>query len=647
MTGKARTFDELTHWDVWDRRHGTEGWSQPGWALPSDNSKYISRDDTYWNHVLDKARTAYGDPNIHYNTDTNVGQQRSLVFGDGTPLPSNGTIVYHDSVNHTNWIQNVDGTVSRQNFDGTAGPAIKPAGYRPTSQGSYAPLDAHGNQVAPLTGGMPTSDHGFYTDPKTGILTPKNAAGDYYTFDPATGTKQYFRSDGQPISEQQFNNAESSRSPKPPGGQALPTDEQQSGRAADAVKKLHGELQNRYSQLSEAEEKLSEALLNAHATTTDGQQKLNAIQQKIIEAINNPSLSLDSPPGEQAFLKFLRGQVAAIADVVQSGSLAADDQSKTIAALAGLYAMAPDNPAAAGPAQPSQQSGPAPLEPAAAAPVDDAGSWPGEQLPDPALSDPGLGGSGVPVGADPLGTLASALPAAMGAVPAMSGLGSAPLDSLPGMAGLPASLAGLGGPLGDSARHDEPQDSTDKPADKNNDEPDHATKDEQHQHKPDTDPPSQPPGAPQPGGNPGDGVPEAAPVPAPAHTTVALPDGSTANARTPTLAQAVKAYLAGNPVDAAYRQAGIELPPPGTPVTNPVNPSQLSCGLIGMFKDHYVVALSSVKALQDGQVVPLSSVASSPDFLGWVDPTAQQSTAQPPPGTPLPPAQQPAPAPTG
>jgi hypothetical protein len=41
-----------------------------------------------------------------------------------------------------------------------------------------------------------------------------------------------------------------------------------------------------------------------------------------------------------------------------------------------------------------------------------------------------------------------------------------------------------------------------------------------------------------------------------------------------------------------------------------------------MFKDHYVVALSSVKALQDGQVVALSAVASGPDFLGWMDPAA-------------------------
>jgi len=62
-------------------------------------------------------------------------------------------------------------------------------------------------------------------------------------------------------------------------------------------------------------------------------------------------------------------------------------------------------------------------------------------------------------------------------------------------------------------------------------------------------------------------------------------------------------------------------------VTNPVDPSALSCGAIGMFKDHYVVALSSVKALQNGQVVQLSTVASGPGFLGWMDPAATPAAA--------------------
>jgi hypothetical protein len=101
-------------------------------------------------------------------------------------------------------------------------------------------------------------------------------------------------------------------------------------------------------------------------------------------------------------------------------------------------------------------------------------------------------------------------------------------------------------------------------------------------------------------------------------------------ARTPALAEAVKSYLSGSPVDAAYRDAGLTLPPPGTPVTAPIDPSTLTCGAIGMFKDHYVVAVDSAKALDNGQVVPLTTVASGPGFLGWMDPAASATPAPAP-----------------
>jgi hypothetical protein len=112
---------------------------------------------------------------------------------------------------------------------------------------------------------------------------------------------------------------------------------------------------------------------------------------------------------------------------------------------------------------------------------------------------------------------------------------------------------------------------------------------------------------------------------------VSLPDGSTVTAHTPQLAAALTANLTGQPVDAAYHQAGLDLPPPGTPITKPVDPARLSAGMIGMFRDHYVVALSTVKALQNGAVVPLSSVGSGPDFLGWMDPAAAAPSPAPAP----------------
>ena len=119
------------------------------------------------------------------------------------------------------------------------------------------------------------------------------------------------------------------------------------------------------------------------------------------------------------------------------------------------------------------------------------------------------------------------------------------------------------------------------------------------------------------------------------------------NARTEELAAAVMAHLEGKPLEEAYREQNIQLPPPGTPVTDPVDPSRLSAGMLGMFKDHFVVALSSVKALQDGEVVPLSSISSSPDFLAWLDPSATGG-AVPTAAAPVPqvPASTPTPAPS-
>jgi hypothetical protein len=635
---KVRTFDELTYWHRLQPVGFGQGWD-PGWR-PADGAfaDNIGRSDPYWGAVLDKAKAAYGDPNMRFNTG-DPNQDRHLVFGDGTRVPSDGRLAYHDAANHTTFLLNDDGSVSPLDANGQAGQPIFPAGFRPNGNGLYAPVDPTGRQIAPLAPHPPPAPHGYYD--ANGVLTPKNARGDYYIDDPATGRRHYFDAGGKPITEQQYRDG-GSLPAAPPAGPALTTDEQQSGRAADAVRKLHGELKNRYSKISDAESKLSEVLLNAHATTADGQQKLNAIQQKIVAAVNNPALSLDTPAGEQAFLKFLRGQVASIGEVVTSGGLAADDQSKAIAALTNLYAADPanaDSPPAVIPNEPSPAPADSPASPPAApsSPVDvDAGLGPAESMPDPTLSDLGLGG---PLGADPMSSLTSALPAGLSGLTPLGGLGADPLSSLGGLAGIAGPLAGLASQLGQPERRDGPGDPPDdarRTSDENTaDTP--AAKGDPGAGTGDGQPPPASQPEPQPGGGPGDGAPaaETAPTPA-AATTVSLPDGSTATARTPALAAAVRDYLAGTAVDAAYRQAGIELPPPGTPVTNPVDPARLSCGAIGMFKDHYVVALSAVKALQNGDVVPLSSVVSGPDFLGWMDPSAVGATANPPAPPPVP-----------
>jgi Domain of unknown function (DUF4226) len=403
----------------------------------------------------------------------------------------------------------------------------------------------------------------------------------------------------------------------PPAAVPLPTDpelatnEQQSGRTADAVAKLQGELKNRYTQLNSAEEQLSEVLLNAHATSTDGQRKLNGIQSKIVAAVNNPSSALDTPAGETQFLKFLRTQIGAIAEVLNSGTLTAADQATAAKALADLYAAdgaAPhDAPRVAGD-----------LAPPAPAPAD-AGV--DEPVPDPSLADLGPLADPVPVAPDPLSALASTLPASLGAFP--PGLGG----GLDGLAGLPmtaAPVAGLASGLDNPPRRDDAdngQDSKDGGGKESTPDDTGSVNDKGTKHDPagTHDPqPAPPPAQPSATG------------PDPSPTAVRLPDGSTADAATPAAAQAVRACLAGTPLDVAYRQAGVPLPPPGTPVTAPIDPSQLVAGDVGMFKDHYVVALGTAKALKDGQVVPLASISSSPDFLGWLRPSASEPAHQPP-----------------
>ena len=611
----ARKFDELVSWHAKPVAGVGMGWD-PGWR--ADGGAFapnISPSDPYWNTVLDKAQAAYGDPGMRFNT-SDPSADRYLVFSDGTRVPTDGSLAYRDNGN--TYVMNNDGSVSLLGGDGKAGQPFFPE-FRRNEAGQYVPVNAQGQQVAPLAAS--------------------------YVDDPATGKRTYYNANGDVVGSEQRP------ATPPPGSQpGVATDEQQSGRTADAVRKLHDEMKDRYSQLSEAEGKLTEAMLSARTTTAEGQQKLNDIQQKIVEAVNNPAMSLDTPAGEQSFLKFLRSQVAAIGEVLQSGTLTAEDQAKAASALAALYDMDGASPDTGGetPSDPNAQPGPA--TPAPAPPVSDpalvdpaltdAGLGPMEPMPDPMLSDLGMGG---PMGADPLAGLASALPAAMGAFPQGGGLGGgSPLDALTGAA---APLAGLASQLGEQARREEPDPGVESEKDKDDeldedegkDDHDHAPEPVPEETPPSTTPESGTPPEPVPAGTPGEGAPPAAPgPPPPPPTAITLPDGSTANARTPELAQAVKAHLDGKPLEEAYREQHLELPPPGTPVTAPVDPSRLSAGMLAVFNDHYAVALSSVKALQDGQVVPASMIASSPGFLGWLDPSAVAAPAPTPAPTPVP-----------
>ncbi|MGV0743876.1 hypothetical protein [Mycolicibacterium sp. XJ870] len=152
-------FGEATHWGVWNFLTNAPGWSRIGWEMPNDPSRYYSRDDdVYWTDVRDKARVAYGDPNIGYNTNF-PGFDRYLVFGDGTRVPDDGKIVYRDLSDPENvktWIQYDGGKkVALQGADGEpVGDPKEPAGYHQFND-KWFPVDEHGNQIGPQVAKVP------------------------------------------------------------------------------------------------------------------------------------------------------------------------------------------------------------------------------------------------------------------------------------------------------------------------------------------------------------------------------------------------------------------------------------------------------------------------------------------------------------
>lgn len=190
-----------------------------------------------------------------------------------------------------------------------------------------------------------------------------------------------------------------------PGPSPVLTDEQLSGRAADAIADLHGELRRRYSGLNTAEAQLAEVLLTAQAASETGRIRLQDIQRQLIEAISNPVNALDTPAGERQFLLFLRAKIAEIQRIVDDGALTAQDQAELAQALGSGYldeplldAPPPRTPAAIAPTQSTQAAAPAGIS---AMPA--MGGLPQAATPS-AMSPSGLGSA-----ASPLAGLASLL----------------------------------------------------------------------------------------------------------------------------------------------------------------------------------------------------------------------------------------------
>ncbi len=401
--------------------------------------------------------------------------------------------------------------------------------------------------------------------------------------------------------------------------------DREKGDAAEAIADAEAALAQQNSASSQLDMQVISAILNAHLKNVEGREALTKLQREVEAAVQTRS-DLDTPAGARDFQRFLIGKLRDIRTVVVNASLDDTSKSALMAAWTSLYD-----------ASKSGLNVPAEHPPASAAPVG-APARSTTQQPadepdtgwDPSLDsllddDPGLP-AGDSSGQDLAeGATAPAMPMAP-VMPTIPNFGTGPM---PGLGTGPGSMAGWSAPgrlplpgLQEGSSRTDPvlRDLDDEGllGSSDPDPSDHASsdgsetqkggEDQDHDQDASADKHESPPAGP---------------------TTVTLPDGETVTAASPQLAAAIKAAVGGAPIADAFHQQGITIPPPGTAVTNPIDPLQVTPGDIGIFTDRHALALGDGKALLDGQIQHIASV-SGPSFLGWEHPPVATATATAP-----------------
>ncbi|WP_046315030.1 DUF4226 domain-containing protein [Mycobacterium sp. UM_Kg1] len=350
-------------------------------------------------------------------------------------------------------------------------------------------------------------------------------------------------------------------------------DDQQRGRAAEAMKQAESALANQLSVTAEFDRQLVDALLQARKTTRGSRRRLDELGAEIATAAN--SWDLSTAAGAREFQRFLITRLGQILSVVDQAD--EDDASKKAlaAALTALYSSTATDRGD----QPSERSRVKPPDSPVSVPAD---TVPWEPDTDPYLDMPldGEARPDIPVGPYGVPPLPMSLP----------GLGA----EGPGMGAMAPGIpwAGLTSGLG---RDDLPEQAAYRPGD--TDAPDES---------------EAPPDA-------GDADASVSDPGAPGPVTVRLPDGHTTTVDDPHLAAAMQAVVDGQPVVEAFRSQGIPIPPPGTPVVAAVAVENLRPGDIGVFTDRHALAVGEDKALLDGQIHLVKNLQ-GPGFLGWQHP---------------------------
>lgn len=393
-----------------------------------------------------------------------------------------------------------------------------------------------------------------------------------------------------------------------------------------------------------ADTKLAEALKQIFASNDALHSRILGVIQAIEvyrKQIADSPLAND-PHTLKQFQDFVQGQLREIQTMMDAAKVDSVKQAELLAALKDDYHAAAAAAAAADQhiTTPGSRDG-------AGDPVVGAGGGGGDAAGG-AAGDPGAGAGGL---ADPLAGLG--LPAGLGAMadpismlaPALAGMSSIPgglgglASSLPmgalGMAPLAGQLAGNGS--GDGFRDDAPKEGAQHAEvvdDHRKDERAATTTDDVAEHA-EGDKKSEASATPLTGQTPAVAAPASADGdPA---LVVAMPDGSPVTAASAQHASAMRAVLAGASVSDGWKAAQVDLPPPGTAVTEPADPSHLTPGAVAQFRTRDpAMYMGNGKIWLDGQLQPHTALPAA-DFLGWVDPkppAGATAVTVPPPRAP-------------
>ncbi len=417
---------------------------------------------------------------------------------------------------------------------------------------------------------------------------------------------------------------------RPPGQQpgavpkaGLPTDQRptdhQEGDAADAIRSAESALAQQNSSAAQLDLQVISAILNAHLTAVDGKEALTQLQRDVESAVRTRT-DLDTAAGARDFQRFLLGKLKDIRTVLAGASLDGTSKSALMAALTSLYNVAPD-----GMPEPTGRSAPPAVD--AVMPSRNDSTEPKDDDIDPFFDSP--------LGDEDTDFVSTESPTPTPPATPAANVPSAPAPIFPpfGGAAVPGSTPGwdtAGGSLIPDLVHaigrGSPKDglpddalSGDDPA-LDGDFPEEDFSDDDGEDDSDED---------------ADGAEEPA-----GPTEVALPNGEKITAANPKLAAVLDAAVNGTSIADAFRQQGITIPPPGTAITDKIDPPQLSPGDIGMFTDHHALALGPIEALVNGQIQHISTVQ-GPSFLGWEHPptpVASAAPTKPEPPTPTRPA---------